>query len=103
MIKAIRNAKEEGYTAIDDFDFIYNDECAIYPTDAVPPTPTPPPTTTQEPPIDCDFENGLCGWKLVDGSFKYRKTNAKELSDANIQGPQTDHNESVESKFKSFT
>ena len=96
MIKAIRNSKEEGYVAVDDFTLEINDDCAIYPPDAKP--TEPPPTTTVEPPNECSFQYGLCNWELYKGTFFFNRTTGSLMSQESIDGPPADHTENSDSE-----
>ena len=95
LIKAVRTDKKLGFAAFDDIFVINNENCEIFPDYAQPP---PPITTTIAPQTDCEFENGLCGWKLGGGPFKMNRTTGQALTDAGVEGPKVDHTDNKDSE-----
>ena len=70
-----------GDIAIDDV--VFHQGCSFIP-DGV--STTPGPSTTTDPikdGVDCDFENGWCGWSLADetGDFKFRLLDGQQVLD----------------------
>ena len=68
-----------GDIAIDDV--VFHQGCTFIP-DGV--STTPGPSTTTDPikdGVDCDFENGWCGWSLADetGDFKFRLLDGQQV------------------------
>ena len=64
VIIAEKGAGEPGYVAIDSLTFKDLAYCETIPVEATVTTPTPAVTTTAYTPslVNCDFEQGLCGW-----------------------------------------
>ena len=78
---------KRGWTAIDDFSFVPENECALKPSKAAP----------AELGHDCSFENGLCGqWYEIQlpGESYWNVTSGKDLNTNGVEGPVVDHNES---------
>ena len=98
MISAVRGTGS-GYVALDDFQFGHSaddDEfCRIRPETAAPSSSTAGPTssTTQFQPDlpSCQFEFDSCDWETFGLGFHWFITNSKNLTEAGLPGPLSQH------------
>ena len=100
VVVAERHDSKNGFVAVDNFEFIENDECLVKPPEADPNLPTTPePTEPPGPVITCSFEFDLCDWQDIadDELHKWKRKTADEIGET--PGPDQDKDGKADTYF----
>ena len=95
VIETVAGTNKRGWTAIDDFIFVPEDDCALKPSYAAP----------AELGHDCSFDKGLCGqWYEIylPGESFWNVTSGQDLEASGIDGPIVDAHDSKEGIRNTF-